>query len=52
MNIDQAMHLLEKYGIRPTPNLGKKMCPEIGTINDNEEVYKVTLEEVIHEEHI
>ena len=46
MNIDQAMYLLEKYGIRPDAKLGKKMCPEIGTINDNEEVYQVTLDEV------
>ena len=50
MNIDQATYLLEKYGIRPDAKLGEKMCPEIGTINDDEEVYKVTLEEVMHEE--
>jgi|TARA_B100000780_G_scaffold44547_1_gene27685 hypothetical protein len=52
MNTDQAIYLLEKYGIRPDTKLGKQMCPEIGTITEEERVYKVTLDEVMYEEHV
>tara|TARA_Y200000002_G_C22664031_1_gene657143 strand:+ start:1766 stop:1927 length:162 start_codon:yes stop_codon:yes gene_type:complete len=46
MNTEQAIYLLEKYGIRPDPELGKKMCPEIGDIGEDEKVYQVSLEDI------